>query len=34
MRNPRLVTLLVTVALAAAWLGKFAPQQMSWPDGY
>jgi hypothetical protein len=34
MRNPRLVTLLVTVALVAAWLGKLAPWSRSWPDGY
>jgi hypothetical protein len=32
--NPRLLTLLVTVALAAAWLGKFMPPRFSWPDGY
>ena len=34
MRNPRLVTLLVTLALVAAWLGKFMPPSRSWPDGY
>lgn len=34
MMNPRLVTLLVTVALVAAWLGRFAPPRFSWPDGY
>ena len=32
--NPKLITLLVTVALAAAWMGKFVPPSMSWPDGY
>jgi hypothetical protein len=32
MKNPKLLTLLVTVALVAAWLGKWT--QFSWPDGY
>jgi hypothetical protein len=35
MRNPKLVTLLVTTALVAAWVGKFVPfARTSWPDGY
>lgn len=28
----RLMFLLATTALLAAWVGKFAPR--SWPDGY
>jgi hypothetical protein len=33
MRNPRLVLLLVNLALLVAWLGQFAPPRFSWPDG-
>jgi len=29
--NPRLLLLLVNLALLAAWLGKASP---SWPDGH
>jgi hypothetical protein len=32
--HPRLITLLVTLALVAAWAGKFVPLSRSWPDGY
>ncbi len=30
--KPKLILLLVNMALLAAWLGKFAA--MSWPDGH
>ena len=30
--KPKLMLLLVNMALLAAWLGKFAA--MSWPDGH
>ena len=31
MRNPRLLLLLVNLALLASWLGK---AKCSWPDGH
>jgi hypothetical protein len=30
--KPRLIYLVVTLTLLAAWVGKFVPG--SWPDGY
>ena len=32
--HPKLITLLVTLALVAAWVGKVLPPSRSWPDGY
>ena len=31
--HPKLITLFVTLALVAAWVGKVVPPS-SWPDGY
>ena len=32
MKNPKLSRCSCTLALLAAWMGKFVP--LSWPDGY
>jgi hypothetical protein len=32
--KPKLILLLVNLALLAAWMGAFAPPRLSWPDGY
>jgi hypothetical protein len=32
--KPKLILLLVNLALLAAWLGSFMPPRFSWPDGH